>query len=75
MEVTPMSDQSEKPTEERVADDILRGAAEIAAELGVEPMDVYYLHKTKRYPISKLGKILIASRRQLRRTHRALTSA
>ena len=69
-----MSEQPEKPNEERVADDILRGAAEIAAELGCEPTDVYYLHRMRRYPISKLGKILIASRRQLRRAHRTLTT-
>jgi hypothetical protein len=68
-------EQPEKPNEERVADDILRGAAAIAAELGCGREGVYYLHRMQRYPISKLGKMLIASRRQLRRAHRILTSA
>lgn len=69
-----MSEQSEeKPNSERVADDVLRGAQAIGDELGVNPEDVYYLHKTQKYPIGKLGKTLIASRQQLRRHHRALT--
>jgi hypothetical protein len=38
-----VSDQSENLNSERVADDILRGATQIAAELGVKPEDVYYL--------------------------------
>ena len=70
-----MSEQSEeKPNSERVADDVLRGAQAIGEmSWGCNPEDVYYLHKTQKYPIGKLGKTLIASRQQLRRHHRALT--
>jgi hypothetical protein len=69
-----MSDQSEKPNgDESVADDVLRGAVAIGAELGVEPADVYYIRKTQKYPIGKSGKTLIASRQELRRHHRTTT--
>jgi hypothetical protein len=68
-----VSDQSENLNSERVADDILRGATQIAAELGVKPEDVYYLARVRKYPIARLGKILIASKQQLRRAHRAMT--
>jgi hypothetical protein len=69
-----MSDQSEKPSsDESVGDDILRGAIEIRAELRMKPEDVYYAAKHGLYPITRLGKTLIASRKQLRRYHRALT--
>ena len=71
-----MSDQAEKSSdEEDVAADLLKGAAMIGAFLGVDTSEVYYLHKCKRYPIGKLGKILIASKRQLRRAHRVMTAA
>jgi hypothetical protein len=58
----------------RVADDLLIGAAAIAAELGVNARAVYLLNEKKRLPIRKLGKNLIASRNQLRRAAKALTS-
>lgn len=71
-----MSDPSEKPSDdERVADDLLKGVAEIAAFLGVETSEVYYLAKCKRYPFGRLGKLLVASKRQLRRAHRVMTAA
>ena len=61
-------------TKERLADDLLIGARAIADELGVAVHDVYYIAKTKRFPIGKLGKNLIASRAKLRRAAQALTS-
>ena len=73
--------------DDRVADDILRGAIEIGDELNLKPQAVYYLYakqeRAKRkgnaaeeqYPISKWGKLLIASRRALRRAHKRITSA
>ena len=73
--------------DDRVADDILRGAVAIGDELNLKPQAVYYLYakqeRAKRkgnaaeeqYPITKLGKILVASRRGLRRAHRRITSA
>jgi hypothetical protein len=72
--------------DDRVADDILRGAIEIGDELNLKPEAVYYLYakqeRAKRkgnvteeqYPITKLGKVLIASRRGLRRAHHRITS-
>ena len=59
----------------RVADDLLIGAASIAQEIGVNVRAVYLLKQTGRLPIKKLGKNLIASRGQLRRAAKALTSA
>ncbi len=70
----PRAMRSDQADDETVADDLLKGAAEIAAFLGVTTSELYYLHKCKRYPIGKLGKILIASKRQLRRAHRVMTA-
>jgi len=61
-------------------DDLLDGGAEIAdflRELGLRAntREVYHLHKTKRLPIGRLGRKLIASRSQLRRAAKALTAA
>jgi hypothetical protein len=64
---------------ERLADDLLDGGAEIAdflRELGLRAntREVYHLHKTRRLPIGRLGRKLIASRSQLRRATKALTA-
>jgi hypothetical protein len=59
---------------ERLADDLLNGAAEIADFLGTNVREVYHLAKTKRLPIGRLGKKLIASRSKLRRAANALTA-
>jgi hypothetical protein len=59
---------------ERIADDLLIGAASIADELGVKTHAVYYLARQGRLPIGRLGKNLIASRAKLRRAAHALTS-
>lgn len=63
-----------KPTD-RLADDLLSGAAEIAEFLGTNTREIYWLAKTKRLPIGRLGRKLIASRSQLRRAAKALTAA
>jgi hypothetical protein len=60
--------------QERVGDDLLVGASAIADEMGMEAHGIYYAHKKKLLPIKKWGKHLIASRSQLRRAARALTS-
>lgn len=65
--------EAQKQTE-RLADDLLIGARAIAEELGVAVHDVYYIAKTKRLPIGRLGKNLIASRSKLRRAALALAS-
>jgi hypothetical protein len=60
-----MTEETQKP--ERLADDLLVGAAAIAHELGISEDAVYYIHRKKRLPIGKLGKNLIATRTKLRR--------
>ncbi len=60
--------------EERLADDLLIGAPAIAAELGRSESQVYYLAKTKRLPIGRLGKNLVALRSKLRGAAKALTA-
>jgi hypothetical protein len=52
---------------DRLADDLLNGAAEIAEFLGTNTREVYLLAQTKRLPIGRLGRKLIASKRQLTR--------
>jgi excisionase family DNA binding protein len=51
-----------------LSDDLLWGGQEVADFLGV-PLDrVYYLIRTKRLPIAKLGhKTIVASRKKLER--------
>jgi len=47
-----------------LADDLIWGASAIADELGVTVQSVYYLIRTHKIPVSKLGpKTVIASRR------------
>ena len=58
----------------KLGDDFLIGAAEIARELGTNEAAVYHIHRKRRLPIGKLGKNLIASRKQLRRALQALAS-
>ena len=75
-----MENDPNQSSQERVGDDLLIGAAAIAAELGVEEAAIYHIHKkqksqaTPKIPISKWGKHLVASRRRLRRAAAALTS-
>ena len=58
----------------RLSDDLLFGAEAIAAELGLKPAQIYYIHKSKKLPISKFGRMLVASRRKLQRAAAALTA-
>jgi hypothetical protein len=67
-----MTEESRK--QERLADDLLVGAAAIAQELGLTEEAVYYIHRKKRLPIGKLGKNLIATRSKLRRAAHDLVS-
>jgi hypothetical protein len=62
------------PQAERLGSDLLIGASDIGRELGLSESAVYYLHRKKLLPIGKLGKLLIASRRKLRRAAQSLTS-
>lgn len=59
---------------ERLADDLLNGATEIAEFLGTNKREVYWIAKKQRLPIGRMGRKLIASRAQLRRATARLTS-
>jgi hypothetical protein len=59
---------------ERLADDLLYGASAIADFLGVTEMQVYHWVRKDRIPVGKMGKTLIASRRQLRKAIGNLTA-
>jgi len=57
---------------ERLASDVLLGAKSIAeyiTALGfpINEIDVYYLHRAKKWPFNKYGFFLIASKRRLTR--------
>jgi len=58
-----------------LSDDLIFGATKIADELGVEAHTVYYWHRKKMLPITKVGKTLVASRRKLQRAFDGLTGA
>jgi hypothetical protein len=73
-EVRIMSGENQTAQADRLADDLLSGATEIADFLGTNTREVYYLVKTRRLPIGRLGRKLIASRSQLRRATRILTN-
>jgi hypothetical protein len=55
--------------------DLLFGAEEIAAELGVKVRRVYYWHAKKLLPITKVGRTLAASRSKLQKAIDKLTAA
>jgi hypothetical protein len=74
-EVTSMSTEQIEKHDEPVSADLLVGAAAIAAELGLSETAVYHIARTKRMPIGRLGRNLIASRKRLRRAAQALTAA
>ena len=63
-------DDDDEP--ERLVSDVLLGAKSIAGyitALGfpVNEIDVYYLHRAKKWPFNKYGFFLIASKRRLTR--------
>jgi hypothetical protein len=62
-----------EPVGQTLADDLLNGAAEIAAFLGTKPREVYLLAQTKRLPIGRLGRKLFASKRALSRSVEKIT--
>lgn len=58
---------------ETVAEDMLLGAQEIAAFLGISVAQVYHYARLKRLPVGRVGSRLIASKRKLQRAFTALT--
>jgi hypothetical protein len=69
-----LDQEAAKPVD-RLADDLLNGGPEIADFLGCPLREVYHLARTRRLPIGRLGRKLFASRAQLRRAAKALTTA
>ena len=67
-------DDKEAAKQQRLADDMLYGAAAIAEELGTTRRQAYHLAATGRLPIGRWGKVLFAFRSQLRRVARSSTS-
>ena len=63
--------ESTKPT---LAEDLLIGASQIAEALGINENAVYHIYRTRRLPIGKLGRNLIASKSKLQRALLALAS-
>jgi len=59
---------------DRVADDLLIGAPAIAEFLGITERAVYHWVKKARIPVGKIGKNIIASKRQLRKAIGNLTA-
>jgi hypothetical protein len=68
-----VSDQLEK-SEETLASDLLRGARRIGEFIGATEDQVYYLHRSRKWPIGKLGKDLIASKTRLASHARKITA-
>jgi hypothetical protein len=70
-----MSNESpEAEKAETLADDLLDGAEEIRAYLGAKTVDeIYYAYRAKIWPIGKIGKKYIASKRRLTRHANKLT--
>jgi hypothetical protein len=66
------SDELVHRVDDRLADDLLRGAPAIADFLGTTNAAVYHIHRKGHLPIGKLGKSLIAFRSELRRAAQAL---
>lgn len=71
---TVVADKPDKSRAKSLADDLLIGCPAIATELGVTEHAVYYLAKTKKLPIGRLGRNLIASRAKLQRAVDRLTT-
>ena len=58
-------------------DNVLVGAEAIEAylaEIGIPNENAYYLHRTKRWPIGKYGKYLIATKANFDRHARKITA-
>jgi hypothetical protein len=56
-------------TVEKLADDILRGAEQIAAYVYGHPRDrrkVYHLAETSRFPVFRLGSVLCARKSRIK---------
>jgi hypothetical protein len=70
-----MEDNNAVKQSDRLGDDLLNGGPEIAEFLGMPLREVYHLAATKRLPIGRLGRKLIASRAGLRRAAKAITSS
>jgi hypothetical protein len=52
---------------ETLADDLLRGAKNIADYVGLEKRQVWYLHETGGLPTFKINRLICARKSQLNR--------
>ena len=60
----------------KLSDDLLYGAEAIRSYIGAKNVDqIYYLSREGLWPIGKLGRMLIASKRQLDRQADKITQA
>jgi hypothetical protein len=66
LETESHTEQTESEAE-RLGDDLLIGAVAIADELRAKPHQVNHIFRTRKLPIGKMGKLYIASKKQLRR--------
>jgi hypothetical protein len=71
---TETKHMSQDRTEPTIAEDALRGIKRIAAFIDEPERRTQYLLETKRIPAGKLGRLWIASKRQLHEHYRRLTS-
>jgi hypothetical protein len=68
-----MSDQLNS-FEQTLANDLLRGARRIGKYIGATEDQVHYLYRSRKWPIGKLGKDLIASKAQLTKHANKITA-
>lgn len=59
----------------RLADDLLRGARQIGEELGLNPAQVFYLHKHRLLPTFVVGSTIYVRRTALREHYASLEAA
>jgi len=62
-------------TQERIADDLLRGAKEIAEETGIDQRQIYRLHERRLLPTFRVGGIICARRSELAKALSSETAA
>jgi hypothetical protein len=72
--MSEMTDLVEKKVEKRVADDVLRGMAAIADELGLTLRQTHYGLAQRRIPAGRDGNTWIASRKVLREHFKRLAA-
>jgi hypothetical protein len=70
-----MSNPNHNDGDARPADDLLVGARAIGDFIGRNEDEVYYLARTKKWPIGRDGVQLVASKKRLARHAQKITAA